>query len=353
MRIARNTLLNASILSLVLLIGLSNISLFTPKTANAATLTAVTDVMSRQKTGITSTHTFTFTLASTLGSTSRVRLTSANFSWGSLTPTFSGTGGCTGTAGVFNGASPFVSSITSVSSCDAADVVTFTVPTSTNPAAATYTVTVETDANNDGTYEDSSNVAVAVLTEDQVTVSASIGATFTFAVTAKTSGTVGSGGDTCETSGTTATAINFNNGVNLSTANQYTHCQTLTVSTNATGGFKTLVKQSANLTNGTANTINSYDDGTPPAVNSETTWTSPTSKGHFGFAASDTFTSSSFSTVGTFFAGFTGTTSYKIQEETVPVTAFASNVGYSLEINATQEPGTYTNTLTYTSYGVF
>ena len=338
---------------LALLVGLPNFVMFGGKTVNAASLVNVSDAMSRQKTGVSATHTFTFTLASTLGGTSRVKLTTASFSFGSLTPTFTGNNSCAGTAGVFGGSSPFVSSITSVTSCDSGDTVTFTVPASTNPAANTYVIVVETDANNDGTYEDSSNVAVDILSEDQVTVSASIGATFDFAVTAKTSGTVGSGGDTCESSGTTASSINFNNGVNLSTSTQYTHCHTLTVSTNATAGFRSFVAQSANLTNGTSDTISSFDDGTPPAVNSETTWSTPTSPGHFGFASSDTFAGSSFAAAGTFYGGFTGTTAYKIQDESAAVSAFASNVGYSVEILGTQEPGTYTNTLTYTSYGIF
>ncbi len=338
---------------LALLVSFSNLTFFANDNIQAASLVNVSDNMSRQKTGVSATHTFTFTLASTLGSTSRVKLTTASFSFGSLTPTFSGNNSCTGSAGVFGGSSPFVSTITSVSSCDSGDTVTFTVPSSTNPAASTYVIVVETDANNDGTYEDSSNVAVDVLSEDQVTVSASIGATFDFAVTAKTSGTVGSGGDTCESSGTTASSINFNNGVNLSTSTQYTHCHTLTVSTNATAGFRTFVAQSANLTNGTSDTINSFDDGTPPSVGSETSWSTPTSAGHFGFASSDTWGGSSFSAVGNTYAGFTSTTAYKIQDESAAVSAFASNVGYSVEILGTQEPGTYTNTLTYTSYGIF
>jgi len=94
------------------------LTLVPPKTARAAALVDVSDNMSRLKTGVSSTHTFSFTLASTLGSTSRVRLTTSSFSFGSLTPTFTGNNSCAGTAGIFNGSSPFVSSITSVTSCD-------------------------------------------------------------------------------------------------------------------------------------------------------------------------------------------------------------------------------------------
>ena len=340
-----------SVLCLIAVVVSSVLVTSNPKQASAGTLTSATDIMSRQKTGVSSTHQFVFTLATAWGTTTRTRFTQANFTF-TGSPSFSGTGGCTATTAAF---AANVVAWTSVSSCDPADTVTITTAAIANPAATTYVFAVETDPNNDGVYTDgdSSNVAVDILTEDQVTVSASIGATYDFAVSAKSTGTVGSGGDTCESSGTTATAINFNNGVNLTAATQYTHCQTLTVSTNATGGFKTLVAQSANLTNGVANTIDSFDDGTPPSVNSETTWSSPSGQGHFGFASNDAFTSTAFTTVGANYGGFTGTTAYKVQEETVPVTSYASNVGYSLEINATQEPGTYTNTLTYTSYGVF
>ena len=351
LRHTTKTVKKISVLCLIAVVLSTTLITLTPKQTTAASLTSVSNALSRQKTGVSATHTWTFTLVTTLGSSSKIRITQANFSY-TGTPGFSATGGCSATTGAW---SSNVTNLTSVSGCGSGDVVTLTTSAISNPAAATYVFVIETDPNNDGTYTDgdSSNVAVDILTEDQVTVSASIGATFDFAVTAKTSGTVGSGGDTCESSGTTASSINFNNGVNLSTSTQYTHCHTLTVSTNATAGFRSFVAQSANLTNGTSDTISSFDDGTPPAVNSETTWSSPTSPGHFGFASSDTFAGSSFAAAGTFYGGFTGTTAYKIQDESAAVSAFASNVGYSVEILGTQEPGTYTNTLTYTSYGIF
>jgi len=343
-----------ALITLILATSLSKV-IFSPQAVSAGSLTTVSDNLSRLKTGVSATHTWTFTLATALGASSKLRFTQANFTY-TGSPSFSGTGSCAATAGAF---SANVTNLTSVSSCDAGDVVTLTTAAITNPAAATYVFVVETDPNNDGTYTDgdSSNVAVDILSEDQVTVSATINATYDFTIAAKTSGTIGSGGDTCETTGTTASSINFNNGVALSTGVQYTHCQTLTVSTNATSGHNTYVKQSANLTNGTADTINSFDDGTPPTLNSEAVWSTPTSGGHIGFTSTDTVSGSAFDATGTKFGGFTGTTTYKIFDAAVPVNGTGAggtaDIGYSLQITGTQQAGTYTNTLTYTSYGVF
>lgn len=344
-------------LALIILIVIASLSqtVFSPSNVSAGALTDVSDNLSRLKTGVSATHTWTFTLATALGASSRLRFTQANFSY-TGSPSFSGTNSCSATAGAF---SSNVTNLTSVTSCDPGDTVTVTTAAITNPAAATYVFVVETDPNNDGVYSDgdSSNVAVDILTEDQVTVSATINATYDFTIAAKSTGTIGSSGDTCETSGTTATSINFNNGVALSTATNYTHCQTLTVSTNATSGHNTSVKQSANLTNGTADTINSFDDGTPPALNSETTWSSPTTGGHFGFTSTDTVSGSAFTSAGTLYGGFTGTTNYKIFDAAGPVNGTGAggtaDLGYSLEITGTQPAGTYSNTLTYTSYGIF
>ena len=344
-------------LTLAVLIPVSTLllNILSPKTALAASLTDVSDNLSRLKTGVSATHTWNFTLATALGASSKLRFTQASFSY-TGTPSFSGTGSCSATTGAF---SSNVTNLTSVSSCDPGDTITITTAAIANPAAGTYVFVVETDPNNDGTYTDgdSSNVAVDILSEDQVTVSATINSTYDFTIAAKSSGNIGSGGDACETSGTTASSINFNNGVALSTATQYTHCHTLTVSTNATGGHNTFVRQSANLTNGTADTINSFDDGTPPALNSETTWSTPTSGGHLGFTSTDTVSGSAFDSTGTLYGGFTGTTNYKIFDASAPVNGTGAggtaDIGYSLQITGTQPAGTYTNTLTYTSYGIF
>ena len=206
---------------------------------------------------------------------------------------------------------------------------------------------------------------------DDVTVTASVGAAFTFTVAGVASGTDNNNGDTdCNGDAntditTTATTIPFGT---LSANTPLCGAQDLTVTSNATGGHNVTVWQSGDLENSSADTINVFADGTDGAPQAwaapSGTTGSPDTYGHWGVTSSDgdidqnsgtttdTFASALYDAVGTEAAPIAVFAHDSVGDGTTAGTGSA-RVNYKIEIDSLQEFGDYTTTLTYIATPTF
>ena len=229
----------------------------------------------------------------------------------------------------------------------------------TNPSSAgTVSVVIG------GGFGDAGTAMVAII--DDVVVSASVGTSFTFAITGVASGTAGkvngegdSGGTTDVT--TTPTAIPWGT---LTAATDYLAAQKLAVTTNASNGYTVTLIMDQRLTSSAGDTINFFDDGTPatdPANWSDpaTTLGSPDTYGHMGFtsddaniAAADLFNAGEWA--GDALAG-----DHIVLHHTGPSDGSTQNsgmahVGFRIKTSALQEAGSdYTAQLTYVATPIF
>lgn len=121
--------------------------------------------------------------------------------------------------------------------------------------------------------------------------------------------------------------------------------QTVTVTTNATGGYTTTVQQDGDLRTNQSDSIAvvSGTNASPSAFGTGVT------TGRFGYHTTDsslcTGTSSRFSTDDTYAA--LSLTPYEIACSTGPVTSEVTSVVYKLVVGSLQEAGNYQNILTY------
>lgn len=163
--------------------------LFQPYAASAASLTAISDTMSRLKVSTASNHTIKFTTPTGIVNTNTITLTfpSSSFTMGaSLTGVTIADGAGADNAVTSAAYSTNVLTITaSASSIVAAGhVATIKIPTTqiTNPStAATYIVTIG------GTFGDSGKLAIAVVADDQVQMTATVNPSITFYLSANSS----------------------------------------------------------------------------------------------------------------------------------------------------------------------
>ena len=227
-----------------------------------------------------------------------------------------------------------------------------------NPSsAASYKILIETNDAADALI-DSTDAMVAII--DDVVVTATVSATLTFTVSAvgsyETSQTV-NGAQNDATS--TATTLAFGT---LTVNSSSTMAQDLAVTTNASDGFTVNIFQDQNLTSAGGDDIDCFDNSTCVDYTSATAWSVPAGTldtegtyGHFGITSQD-------ATLGTtcsndyygndLWAGLTGTTQAEVMCHTGAADGStadkgATRVGFNIEIDALQEAGDYTNTLTY------
>ena len=157
-------------------------AIFIPST-QAASLTSISDTLSRLETGVVSDHTITFTTPTGIASGNTVTLTfpASSFTMGaSLTGVTIADNGGTDNAVTSAGYATNVLTITASASSVvvAGHTATIKIPSAqiTNPAAGTYIVSIA------GTFGDTGTFAVTILADDQIPVTASIDPTLTLTV---------------------------------------------------------------------------------------------------------------------------------------------------------------------------
>ncbi len=346
------------------LAGLTVISLlvgmlgFMP-TTEAASLTDASDTISDSSPGATGvTHTFDFTINQNIPANGDILITfDSNFD-------LSGVGA--GDVTCPRGGSPTIGASTvecstssAITATTALQVIVADVTSPAKSAAAgvadTYTHTIQTRNASDVVIE---NAQVMVAIIDTVSVSASVAATLSFKISGVATGTVVNTATT--TRGTSTTTIPFGT-ISPGSANAEVAAQELKVTTNADYGFVVTVFQNHNLQSAAGSDIDSFKDGTPVSV--PEVWASPSGTldqentyGHMGLTSDDSNLNSDNGSYPDFtggkFGGLNGSSTYTIFAHTGPSDGSTQNKGlakvaYKIELNALQEAGDYTNTLTY------
>jgi hypothetical protein len=315
--------------------------------ASSAALTAASDTLSDSDLSVTATHTISFinNTAQSAGDYFQVVLPAAfgDISVGSITcpsgmtasSTNTETARCVSNAGTATGTKTILLSAI------------------TNPVAAgSQTITL---SNNSGaTVLENSDVSVAII--DNVDMSAAVPSVFGFTLSPLATGTLINGQLTTGAAATTSLAFGT-----LTVGTSTILGQELKVLTNATG-FSITAEQDQNLTNGNLNDIDSFKDGTSSAPQA---WSSPSglidqeyTYGHFGLTSEDTSLSGGDLFGNNLWEGFPTSTPIEIfyhngpADESTPDKG-ATQVGYRLEISPLQEPGDYTNIITYIATPTF
>lgn len=126
--------------------------------------------------------------------------------------------------------------------------------------------------------------------------------------------------------------------------------QTITVTTNASGGYNTTIQQDGDLRNNATSISATTGSNASPAA-----WPTGITNGYFGYHTTDstlcTGTTSRFSSNNTYAAATT--TPAEIICATGPVTNEQTSIVYKLEIGTQQGAGSYQNIITYITTGQF
>ncbi|MDA3840424.1 MAG: hypothetical protein PF572_05005 [Patescibacteria group bacterium] len=227
---------------------------------------------------------------------------------------------------------------------------TFLVDAVTNPTAGIYDIEVRTYLSTD-VLQESSIVKIAII--DTVTVTAHVDSTLTFAVAGVDAGQTVNGDTITATS--TATTTPFGD---ILPGTQYVVGQQLGVTTNASAGFQVTVTQNDDFRTAAGAIIDSFVEGS--ATTTPTDWASPTGDladittwGHIGVATDDSDgLNGVVNYTNGFYTGLSVGTSSVIMAHDGPSSSGTadkglSNIAYSVEIDALQEAGDYSTTLTY------
>lgn len=226
-----------------------------------------------------------------------------------------------------------------------------------NPSAGVKTITIA------GTFGDTGVAKVSIISG--VTVSVSVAETLSFAIDEESAANCADTiGGTEITSGITATAMPFST---ISANTFYYGCQKLTVSTNATDGYTTTVKEidQLELSDNTTEIADGTCDGTCSETVS-TTWTSTAdANAGFGYCLEDATGNAAVTADATYWATTAqcndATPQFKVfpcLEETEAAsavmqsaasltTADITRVGYRINVSSTQTAGSYTNEIIY------
>lgn len=239
---------------------------------------------------------------------------------------------------------------------EATTTKTLTVANHTNPAAAdtAYSVTISAHNANDSEIELTETKVYII---DDVEVKATVPATLTFDVAALNPNSTRNTINGISLTGTsTPTSLDFDT---LSDTSSSTLGHELTVSTNASGGYTVTVQQDAELTNGAADNINSFDNAADGAGTTTThVWNGPDATlgsdwtyGHMGVIGDDT-TNMAVDYSGSKYAGLVAASKMQVMAHNGPANGTGEGTGiagvaYTIEISALQEAGDYTSTLTY------
>lgn len=234
----------------------------------------------------------------------------------------------------------------------AAGPYTMTLTGAINPAAiGSYLVHVRTKTSAAAEIEHSS-VRIAIVND--VTVTATVEATLTFFVGGLSTSTNAVNGQAVTGSSTSQTLAYGTLEVGTSSALG----QQLRVTTNAYYGYSVTVFQDHNLLANNGADIDSFVNGTA-ASTTAANWSSPTGTlgnentyGHFGVAAGDNSLTGGDAFAANQWKGFDNTDPIQVMYHTGPADGLTDDIGsstvaYRIEINALQEAGDYSNTLTY------
>ncbi len=196
-----------------------------------------------------------------------------------------------------------------------------------------------------GSIGDTGTVAVDIIADDTVNVTATVNSSITFTISDTTIGF----GTLSVTTGRWATSDGSSSGGGDASAATPTVAHTMTVATNATDGYA-VTYNGATLTNDTSDTISvatiaGDSDGTPGTE-------------QFALAVSTdgdaTITSGYGRTAnGTSPFKFVASTITTIISETAPTATETFSVSYLANISGTTEPGSYSTNITYIATGVF
>lgn len=198
------------------------------------------------------------------------------------------------------------------------------------------------------TYTIKAKARFGVNTESGFSATASaatVAPSISFSVSGVSLGTLVAGVTT--TIGTSANAISF---ATLPVGTAVVAAQTISVTTNATGGYTTTIFQDGNLRN-SINQIQpvSASNASPAA------WPTGITTSAFGYHTTATplctGTLTRFSSNNTYAAATTTPT--EIACSTAPVTAATTSIVYQLQIGNLQQAGTYSNTITYITTAVY
>lgn len=337
-------------------------SLFYYRSVQAAALTTLSDTMSRLDNNTASNHTIRFTTATAVNADAdTITITfPSGFAVGSVdyTDIDLSHGASTGyeteeTLAAANGAGTWGASFVGLvltldaptdagtSEIPAGDKVIVEIGTNassgnaqmTNPnSTGTYVIGIG------GTFEDSGQIAVAIITDDQVVVSTTIDPYLTFAISQNTVSLTRSGGGNPDYSNT-----GYNNG----TAN------TLQAATNGVSGY-TITYNGSTLTSG-ASTIDAMGTRTTSATNTEqfginlrdnaTPNTGANPSGGTGAPASN------YNTVDEYY--FAADTTTTLASASAATTTTTYTVSYIANVSQTTEAGAYSTTITYIATGNF
>ena len=225
---------------------------------------------------------------------------------------------------------------------------TISVASISNPSTVgSQTIDISTYTNS--SIEETIDVMVSII--DDVTISATVSSSLTFAIAPLGAGVDVNGSTTTVASATTT--LEFGT---LTVNTPAIMGQELTVTTNADDGYTVTVEQDQNLTSNSGSDIDSFVDGTP---GSPATWTSPgadldseNTYGHMGITSEDSSINAADPFGDNLYQGFSGTTPIDVMYHDGPSDGSTDNKGltqvaYQIEISALQEAGDYTNTLTY------
>lgn len=314
--------------------------------AKASSLTSAKDTLSTSAPSVLANHTITFGTNVVIPNAGTIVVTlDADF------------GDITGASVVVcpNDASSTLATTTTSVTCSYASGLatsssnTLTISNVQNSIVGSQSVDIETK---DGaTVLESANLLVAII--DTVTMSASVPATLTFAITGTSTGAIING--IAVTSTSTATTTPFGTLVVGATSSV---SQALSVITNADGGYVVTVQQNQELTNAAGANINSFNNAANgTGSTTPVAWANPTgildtdnTYGHMGLSSDDSDLGTDFT--GSKFAGLNGAAAMTIMSHNGPADGTTQDMGkasvvYSTKITALQEAGDYTNTLTY------
>ncbi len=342
--------------SLVLLVSVlaMNMGLLVP-VANAASLTSLSDTMSSSKISTASSHVMKFTtptgasdssdtiiitFPSDFNLTSKA-ISSVTFTHGSSTgaentETLAASPSATAWGAVFSGTQNRIFTLTAptdgvgTASVAASDkiIITYDSTNSTNASSATnYTIPVS------GTFGDTGNIYITLLTDDQVSVTATVSESLTFSISDNSIGfgtlsTSAARYATGDTSGTTSEA----------------EAHTLVVGTNASNGY-TMAVNGSTLTNG-AFTISAIgSSNTASSAGSEQFGIRMTATGGSGTVTAPYASSG--------FALDTAAFPDQVASATGSSASTTYSVRYLANIASSTEAGSYTSTLTYTATANF
>jgi hypothetical protein len=323
---------------------------------NAASLSALSDTMSRQTISVNSSHSIKFTTPTGVtGSGQTIVVTfPAGFNFSSkaisslaLTYGTSGTqttatiassaGGSTTWGAVFSGSNNVVLTLTAPTSgtyiaAGNQVILTYDSTNSVNPSsAASYSITIAANT-------DTGTITVPIITNDQVVITASVTPTLNFAISTNSSG--------FGTLSLSATQYATSGGSGSSSEPANAH--TLTAGTNGTSGY-TITLSGATLTSG-ANTIAAI----PGSIAASLTPGSPqfgirtTASGGIGAVAAPYNGS-----VGNYGFGTSPLSSAPFASASSATANTTYNVNYAANISSSTPAGSYATTLTYVATANF